>query len=91
MTVTRKQAVPLSLDGRCYRLTGKGRACVQVVQGKSQTLASLSRHMHDVLAMCGSGIWFNQLRQFMPPRSLDECLSALLALDLIEQVEAQPA
>ena len=37
--------------------------------------------------MCGSGMWFEQLRQFMPPRSLEESLQALLELDLIERVD----
>jgi hypothetical protein len=84
MTATRRPAVPLSQNARCYRLTGKGRACVEFVESQAQTLGSLSRHMHDVLVMCGSGMWFDQLRQFMPPRSLDDSLRALLALDLIE-------
>lgn len=76
----------LSMGSRCYRLTDKGRACVDVVESGQQTIGSLSRHLHDVLMMCGSGIWFEQLRQFMPPRSLDESLQALMALELIEIV-----
>jgi len=70
-----------------YRLTPKGRACVEVVETGGQTIGSLSRYLHDVLLMCGSGIWFDQLRQFMPPRSLEESLQALLALGLIECLE----
>lgn len=79
-------ATTLSPSSR-YRLTPKGRACVDVVETGGQTIGSLSRYLHDVLMMCGSGIWFDQLRQFMPPRSLEESLQALLALGLIERVE----
>ena len=74
----------LSLGLKCYRLTDIGRACVDLVETEHQTLGSLSRHLHDVLMMCGTGIWFEQLRQFMPPRSLEESLRALLNLGLIE-------
>jgi hypothetical protein len=72
---------------RQYRLTAKGRACVDIVETQQQTIGSLSRYLHDVLMMCGSGMWFEQLRQFMPPRSLQESLDALLNLDLIEVVQ----
>ena len=47
----------------------------------------ISTDLHDVLMMCGSGAWFEQLRQVMPPRSLDESLRALIALDLIEPLD----
>ena len=91
MGSSRFSADSLNLGSRCYRLTEKGRACVDVVECGQQTIGSLSRYLHDVLMMCGSGIWFEQLRQFMPPRSLEESLQALLALRLIEVVEqAQP-
>jgi hypothetical protein len=76
----------LSLGTKCYRLTDIGRACVELVETEHQTIGSLSRHLHDVLMLCGTGIWFEQLRQFMPPRSLDESLRALLNLGLIEVV-----
>ncbi len=52
-------------------------------------MGSLSRYLHDVLLMCGSGTWFDQLRQFMPPRSLEESLQALLTLGLVESFEPQ--
>lgn len=84
MTSVRKQVAPISLASRCYRLTAKGRACVAVVAAETQTIGSLSRHMHDILVMCGTGVWFDQLQQFMPPRSLDESLRMLLSLELIE-------
>lgn len=84
---TDSTAATLSLGSRCYRLTDVGRACVDLVETEHQTLGSLSRHLHDVLMMCGSGMWFEQLQQFMPPRSLDESLRALLNLGLIEIVD----
>ena len=80
-------AGPLDLSSSCYRLTAKGRACVDLVETREQTIGSLSRYLHDVLMMCGSGVWFEQLRQFMPPRSLEESLKALLALELVERIE----
>ena len=86
-----KPTATFELESRCYRLTLIGRACVDVVETEHETLGSLSRHLHDVLMMCGTGIWFEQLRQFMPPRSLDESLRALLNLGLIEVVAREPA
>ena len=79
-------AAPLDLASSCYRLTPQGRACVDLVETPEQTIGSLSRYLHDVLMLCGSGTWFEQLRQFMPPRSLEESLEALLALGLIEKI-----
>ena len=84
MASVKLQAAAAGLEAQCYRLTAKGRACVEVVARNGQTVGSLSRYMHDVLVLCGTGAWFEQLRQFMPPRSLEETLRALLALDLIE-------
>ena len=78
-----------TLETRCYRLTEAGRACVEVVESEYETIGSLSRHLHDVLMMCGSGMWFEQLRQLMPPRSLDESLRSLLNLGLIEVVHPE--
>jgi hypothetical protein len=86
MTSTHAPPLP-SLASRCYRLTPRGRACVDMVNTKAQTTGSLSRYLRDVLEMCGTGVWFEQLQQFMPPRSLDESLRSLLALGLIETVE----
>ena len=85
------QAPGVSLDARCYRLTAKGQACVQVVETPRQAVGSLSRYTRDVLLMCGSGVWFEHLSQFMPPRSLDESLRSLLLLELIEVVEQREA
>lgn len=86
MAVPNLSAAALELGSSCYRLTDKGRACVDLVETQEQTLGSLSRYLHDVLMMCGTGMWFEQLRQFMPPRSLEQSLQSLLALGLIEQV-----
>ena len=90
--MTSTHATPLSsLASRCYRLTPRGRACVDLVNSKARTTGSLSRYLHDVLEMCGTGVWFEQLQQFMPPRSLDESLRSLLELGLIEAVDAAEA
>ena len=86
MTSTHASPLP-GLASRCYRLTARGRACVELVKTQAQTAGSLSRYLHDVLEMCGTGVWFEQLQQFMPPRSLDESLRSLLELGLIESVD----
>jgi len=82
-------AASLDFGSSCYRLTPKGRACVDLVETSEETIGSLSRYLHDVLMLCGSGVWFEQLRQFMPPRSLEQSLQSLIALGLIEQLPAQ--
>lgn len=82
-----RPAETLQTATRCFRLTAKGRACVDIVESEQQTLGSLSRYLHDVLMLCGTGIWFEQLRQFMPPRSLEESLQSLQKLGLIEVVQ----
>lgn len=84
-------AASLHAGSDCFRLTDKGRACVDLVETQEQTIGSLSRYLHDVLMMCGSGMWFEQLLQFMPPRSLDESLRALMTLGLIERVDGTAA
>ncbi|MBI2770222.1 MAG: hypothetical protein HYX47_11405 [Burkholderiales bacterium] len=72
---------------RCYRLTPRGRACVDT--GRPDTLSgdTLSRYLHDVMVLCGSGAWFEQLLQFMPRNSLEESLRSLLDQGLIETVQ----
>ena len=82
-------AASLNLGSSCYRLTPQGQACIDLVETQEQTIGSLSRYLHDILMMCGSGVWFEQLRQFMPPRSLEESLQSLLMLGLIEVVPPQ--
>lgn len=92
MSYSAVSGVPLQAGADCFRLTQKGRAWVDLVETDDCLIGSLSRYLHDVLMMCGSGMWFEQLRQFMPPRSLDESLSALQTLGLLERVEgAAPA
>ena len=91
MSRTNVSAIPANPTSGCFRLTAKGRACVELVETQEQTVGSLSRYLHDVLLMCGSGVWFEQLRQFMPPRSLDESLRALMALGLIERIDTMEA
>jgi len=81
----------LSPASRCYRLTPRGQARLAPGGAQPGTAGSLSPYLHDVLEMCGSGVWFEQLQQFMPPRSLDESLRALLELGLIETVARDEA
>lgn len=47
-------------------------------------MGSLSRYLHDMLLTCGSGVWFDQLLEFVPPRSLEQSLQALVTLELVE-------
>lgn len=82
---------PVSPRSCCYRLTAKGRACVNTVEFEVQTIGSLSPYLHDVLVLCGEGVWFQQLQQFMPPRSLEESLRSLQALGLIEVMDPREA
>ena len=91
MSRTAVSAIPSNPTSGCFRLTARGRACVDLVETHEQTIGSLSRYLHDVLMMCGSGAWFEQLREFMPPRSLEESLHALMALGLIERVDTTEA
>lgn len=98
MASIKAPAIASSPTSRCYRLTPAGRACLDLDCREAQTTRALSPYLRDVLEMCGSGVWFQQLRQFMPPRSLDESLRSLLALGLIETLapdeaprEVQPA
>lgn len=81
----------MNLGSQRYRLTPKGRACVDRVESGEQADASLSHYLRDVLMLCGSGVWFEQLRQCMPPRSLEQSLESLLALGLIERLPPENA
>src|SRR6187399_395863 len=91
MAPAQKPSAQLKLDAHCFRLSAKGRAFVHVVETRKQTVGSLSRHMYDVLMLCGTGAWFDQLRQFMPQHSLEDSLQALLSLELIEVVQPPEA
>jgi hypothetical protein len=88
MSLTAVSGVPLPSTAGSFRLTDKGRSWMNLVQTDEQLLGSLSRYLNDVLMMCGSGIAFQQLLQFMPPRSLSESLVALQSLGLLERIEA---
>lgn len=91
MASIKAPASTLSLVSRCFRLTARGQACLDVDDAGAQSTGSLSPYLHDVLEMCGTGVWFEQLQQFMPPRSLDESLRSLLALGLIETMAPDQA
>jgi hypothetical protein len=91
MASIKEPAAACGPHSRCYRLTSGGRACLDRDGIEAQTMGVLSPYLHDVLEMCGTGVWFAQLQQFMPPRSLDESLRSLLAMGLIESVEADRA
>lgn len=83
---------PATVPGsRCYRLTTRGRAGLDPLNPAEQTTGPPSRYLYDVLELCGSGVCFEQLQQFMPPRSLDEALRSLLAMGLIEAVATDEA
>ncbi len=64
---------------QAYMITSKGRAVL-----RSATLWGLSCHLRDVLARCEPRVSFHDLRQFMPPVSLQTALFALQELELIE-------
>lgn len=70
---------------RNFRLTTRGRIRAQA-PASSSLHGLMSAHLHDVLQMCASGMGWEQLRQFMPPRTLRETLVALFEQDLLEGV-----
>ena len=72
-----------------FRQTPRGQVRARA-PARSTSHAALSAHLHDLLQMCGDGIAMDQLRQFMPPRTLHESLQTLMALGLVEAVP-QPA
>ncbi|MGE0330749.1 MAG: hypothetical protein AB7P37_08640 [Ramlibacter sp.] len=69
-----------------FRLTPRGRLRAGA-PAHSAAHGALSAHLHDLLQMCSADIGFEQLRQFMPPRTLRESLETLMALGLLEGVE----
>lgn len=75
---------------RYYRLTPRGKLRA-ASPADSPTMGLMSPYLHDVLQMCGTGIWIDELRQFMPPRSLRVSIDSLLVLGLIECLEADKA
>jgi len=73
---------------KCFRLTAQGRACVILADQGAAAFHWLTRRGHDVLVLCQDTPSLQQLRQCVPPRSLEESLQSLLALGLIEQRDA---
>ena len=71
---------------RSFRLTPRGQLRARAA-ASSPAHDALSAHLHDLLQMCGTVIRHEQLRQFMPPRTLRESLETLMALGLLEGVE----
>jgi hypothetical protein len=69
-----------------YRRTAKGQK-----PGTSEYVSGLSPYLHDVFTMCAEGISELELRQFMPPASLQASVASLLELGLIECVERHAA
>ncbi len=80
---------PQQQQQRRFRQTPRGKLRARA-PARSTAHAALSAHLHDLLQMCGDGADLNQLRQFMPPRTLQESLQTLVALGLVEPV-APPA
>ena len=89
MCTHRAPGNPRDLTAQCFRLTARGRTCVELVKAEAEVVGSLSRYLHDVLLMCGTGTWFHQLHQFMPARALDDSIGTLVDLGLIESVERE--
>lgn len=70
---------------RNFRVTARGRVRAQA-PASSPLHGLMSAHLHDVLQMCASGMGWDQLRQFLPPRTLRETLEALFDQQLLEGV-----
>jgi len=78
----RQYVQALQAQSNFFRLTSKGNA-----PGAAQQVMSLSRYLYDVFEMCANGIGELELRQFMPPASLQASVSSLLELGFIEIVD----
>ena len=68
--------------GSIYRITHQGRAAAA-----AGPVPLGSRYLHDLLDLletCGGGVPDSELRQFMPPASLEASILTLLELGLIE-------
>jgi hypothetical protein len=83
-------SITLAFRSRCFRATELGKKLIHTTELQKVHSHGLSRHRHDVLVMCTDGMWFGQLRQFMPPRSLEESLHILLRLGLVEMMDVPP-
>ncbi len=86
---TTQPSLPPPQQQQRFRQTPRGKLRARA-PARSTAHAALSAHLHDLLQMCGDGVDLNQLRQFMPPRTLQESLQTLVALGLVEPV-APPA
>ncbi len=85
------EAVASRPGTRCYRLTARGRSGLDAILPAEQVPGPPAPYLYDVLEMVGTGVRVEQLRQFVPPRSLEETLRSLLAMGLIEFVEPDEA
>jgi hypothetical protein len=75
--------------GSCaYRITHAGKAAF--AGGQPPLRSRYLMDLLDLLETRAGGVQERELRQFMPPASLEESILALLALELIER-EHQPA
>ena len=75
--------------GSTYRITHQGKAAAA-----AGPVPLGSRYLHDLLDLletCGGGVRDNELRQFMPPASLEASILTLLELGLIECGESRVA
>jgi hypothetical protein len=72
----------------CYRITADGKAAAARFDAPLRSRYLIDQL--DLLSMSGGGIAEPQLRQFMPPASLDAAISILLDLGMIEAGRAPP-
>jgi hypothetical protein len=71
-----------------YRVTANGKAIVARAGLQLQC-----RYLEDLLTLvesCGRGIPERELRQFMPPASLEKSIFTLIELGLIERDDSPP-
>jgi len=87
---TQKYALSAEASGfACYRITTGGRAIA--AQHDPQLHSRYLTDLLDLIDTAGGGIAASELRQFMPPASLQASLGALLQLGLIECDGPRPA
>jgi hypothetical protein len=72
-------------ETRYYRMTARG-----ALAAEDESTLKASRYLHDVLLMCRTSICLQELRQFVPPRSLQQSLHSLQSLGLIESYVVEP-
>jgi hypothetical protein len=77
-----------ALGSSRFRTTEIGRAYVANVEFERPQIRPGCRYLRDLLLICeSSAMGFAQLRQLMPPRTLEESLVKLLDLGLVEVVD----